>query len=517
MTARAVTAVLGGGLLLLSAIDSPSHARFDAAAFGSRSATGEFLEDGRQQTVRQPVRQRDPTRRLYEQFCAACHGETLAGGRAQSLLDEVWVYGGDDASLTRTIRGGRAGTLMPAFKGALTDVQIRTLVVYIREQAVRARGKPPTVPDPAGMVVDSERHRFKFEVVADGLETPWAIAFLPDGRLLVTERPGRLRILTFGADTGAPTTPLPAPIDGTPPVWAHQDGGLFDVEVHPDYARTGWIYLSYSEAGENKSSMTVIIRGRLRDGRWADQETLYRAPPELYWASNIHYGSRFLFDRDGQLLYSIGDRGREMDSQDLSKPNGKIHRVRDDGSLPPDNPLVGRRGALGSIWSYGHRNPQGLAFHPVTGRLWATEHGPRGGDELNRIEPGRNYGWPIITHGIQYDGKTIRATTSRRGMEQPLVHWTPSIAPSAIMFYTGDRFPRWKNDLFVTALAGEALRRLVTEGDKVVHQEVLFKGFGRVRDVVTGPDGHVYVALQVPGVQVSATTPGRIVRIVPVQ
>jgi len=463
--------------------------------------------------ARQAARPRDPARAVYEQFCMACHGETLAGARAQSLLDNVWMFGGDDASLAATIRDGRPGTEMPPFKGALGDAQIRALVVYIREQAARARGKPPTVPDPAGRVVASERHRFKFEVVAEGLETPWAIAFLPDGRLLVTERPGRLRIVTAG-DGGAPAH-VSEPVAGTPAVWAQQDGGLFDVEVHPDYARNGWIYLSYSEAGDNKSSMTVVIRGRIRDGRWIDQETIYRAPPDLYWAGNTHYGSRFLFDRGGYLFYSIGDRGREMEAQDLSKPIGKIHRVRDDGSVPPENPLAGRPDALGSIWSHGHRNPQGLAFHPVTGRLWATEHGPRGGDELNRIEPGRNYGWPIITHGIHYDGTTMSATTARPGMQQPVVHWTPSIGPSGITFYTGDKFPRWRNDLFVTALVGEALRRLVTQDDRVVHEEVLFRGFGRVRDVVTGPDGYLYLALQVPGAQVTASTPGRVVRLVP--
>jgi glucose/arabinose dehydrogenase len=455
-----------------------------------------------------PGRFRDPTRQSYEQFCASCHGVNLAGGQAQSLIDDTWVFGGDEASLTKSIRDGRPGTLMPAFKGGLTDVQIRALVVYVREQAARARGKPPTNPNPAGMTVESERHTFRFEVVAEGLETPWGIAFLPDGRMLVTERPGRLRTVESG-------TLAPQPIAGTPSVWSQQDGGLFDVEVHPDYARNGWIYLSYAEPGADKSSMTAIVRGRLKDGRWVDQETLYRAPPELYFASNIHYGSRFLFDRQGRLYYTIGDRGREQDAQELSKPHGKIHRVADDGGVPRDNPFAHRPGALGSIWSYGHRNPQGLAFHPVTGKLWATEHGPRGGDELNRIEAGRNYGWPVITHGLHYDGTAITATTARRGMEQPIVHWTPSIAPSAIAFYTGDRFPGWTNDLFVTALTGEALRRLVTKGDRVVHQEVLFRGFGRVRDVVTGPDGYLYVALAVPGASVAATTPGRIVRLVP--
>jgi glucose/arabinose dehydrogenase len=237
-----------------------------------------------------------------------------------------------------------------------------------------------------------------------------------------------------------------------------------------------------------------------------DQETLYKAPPELYWDDNTHFGSRFLFDREGHLFYSIGDRGHQDDAQDLSLPNGKIHRIHDDGRIPKDNPFVGRPGALPSIWSYGNRNPQGLAWHPVTGELWSSEHGPRGGDELNRIEPGRNYGWPVITYGMNYDGTPITDKTEQDGMEQPVMQWTPSIAVCAIVFYTGDRFPGWKTDLFVTALGGQALRRLVIEGKRVVHEEVLFKGLGRVRDVVNGPDGTLYVVLN---------DPGRIVRMVP--
>jgi glucose/arabinose dehydrogenase len=290
-------------------------------------------------------------------------------------------------------------------------------------------------------------------------------------------------------------------------VWAQQDGGLMDVALHPDFAKNGWIYLSYSDPGVTKgASMTAIVRGRVHGSKWVDQETLYKAPPELYWDDNTHFGSRFLFDREGHLFYSIGDRGHQDDAQDLSLPNGKIHRIHDDGRIPKDNPFVGRPGALPSIWSYGNRNPQGLAWHPVTGELWSSEHGPRGGDELNRIEPGRNYGWPVITYGMNYDGTPITDKTEQDGMEQPVMQWTPSIAVCAIVFYTGDRFPGWKTDLFVTALGGQALRRLVIEGKRVVHEEVLFKGLGRVRDVVNGPDGTLYVVLN---------DPGRIVRMVP--
>lgn len=452
---------------------------------------------------------RDPFAQTYTDYCAACHGSNLTGGRAPTLFDDTWRVGGDDVSLMKSIREGLPGTEMPPFKDVLTEADIKGLIGYLRRQTTLVEKNASRARNPVNQIVRAEQHTFTFEVVAEGLATPWGMAFLPDGRMLVTERPGTLRLIDNGKR-------LPKVIDGTPAVWTEQDGGLFDVAVHPDYAQSGWIYLSYAEPGENDTSMTSIIRGRIQSGRWVDQETLYRAPAELFFPTNVHYGSRFLFDREGHLFYSIGDRGHDTDAQDLSRPNGKVHRVNDDGTAPRENPFVGREGALESIWSYGHRNPQGLALHPVTGALWAAEHGPIGGDELNRIEPGRNYGWPLVTSGRL--GKRAVATAPPRqqeGLEAPIAHWTPTIAPSGIAFYTGDRFPEWKHDLFVSGLAGEALRRLETNGDEVVHEEVLFKDFGRVRDVATGPDGHLYVALNVPGVKLSDTTPGMIVRLVP--
>ncbi|MGH9160853.1 MAG: PQQ-dependent sugar dehydrogenase [Vicinamibacteraceae bacterium] len=453
---------------------------------------------------RQP---RDPYAQTYTDYCSGCHGSTLSGGRAPTLFDDTWRVGADEASLTATIREGLPGTEMPPFKDVLTQAQIEGLVRYLRGQKLLVETNASRARNPAGQVVRSEEQTFTLDVVAQGLATPWGMAFLPDGRLLVTERPGRLRVIENGKL-------LPAPVAGTPSVWTEQDGGLFDVEPHPDYAKNGWIYLAYAEPGAQDTSMTTIVRGRIRNGQWVDQEVLYRASADLFFPTNVHYGSRFLFDARGHLFYTIGDRGHDADAQDLSRPNGKVHRVNSDGSVPRDNPFAGRAGALASIWSYGHRNPQGLAFDPVTGKLWATEHGPTGGDELNRIEPGRNYGWPLVTFGRM--GRTAQPTpTARDGMEAPVTYWNPTIAPSGITFYTGDRFPAWKNDLFVTGLGGEALRRLEIDGDKVVHEEVVFSQFGRVRDVITGPDGCLYVALSVPGVRVSDTTPGMIVRLVP--
>jgi len=350
------------------------------------------------------------------------------------------------------------------------------------------------------------------------------------GRLLVTERPGRLRIVDKGT--------LGESVKGLPKVWEKQDGGLFDVEVHPDYAKNGRIYLSYSEtlagytppeappadaaapdAGRggrsgppDPPSMTVIVRGKIsKANEWVQQEVLFRAPAAIYSSTNAHYGSRFIFDSNRHLFFSIGEKQQIMDAQDLTKPTGKIHRVNDDGSIPKDNPFAGRSDALASIWSYGHRNPQGLAWDPVSGKLWESEHGPQGGDEINVIEPGHNYGWGVITNGIQ-PGITKRA---QEGMEQPIVYFTPSIAPSGIAFYSGTRYPNWKNNLFVSALAGQQLRRLEISGGTVTHQEIVFNQFGRVHDVIVGPDGYLYTTLQLPGRVLSDSTVGMVVRLLP--
>jgi glucose/arabinose dehydrogenase len=262
----------------------------------------------------------------------------------------------------------------------------------------------------------------------------------------------------------------------------------------------------------------VLIRGRIRNNAWVDTQVLFRAPVSLYTPSGAHYGSRFLFDGKGHVFFSLGERGEMANAQNLSSPLGKIHRINDDGSTPTDNPFVKTPGAIPTIWSYGHRNPQGLAWDPVTGALWESEHGPTAGDEINIIEKGKNYGWGVISMGIQ-PGIT---KTSEPGMEQPIVYFTPTIAPSGINFYRGSRYPGWKNNLFVAALAGEQLRRLEIGGRKVVSQEVLFNQYGRTRAVVTGPDGLLYALIQNPtgsgtGVSLSAATPGIVVRLVPMK
>jgi glucose/arabinose dehydrogenase len=473
-------------------------------------------------------RRGNPTAQLYVERCAPCHGTDTTPGRAPTLFDDQWSRGSDDDSIVRNIVNGVPTTEMVAFKDLLTDQQIWQLVTYIRMQAGSLKPRPQ-LTDPDGQVIKSEKQTFRIEMVARELETPWALAFLPDGRLLITERPGRLRIVEKGKL-------LPEPVKNTPKVWERQDGGLFDVEVHPQYPKNGWIYLAYSETRPGYAppatppaqpepegrgggppsipSMTVVVRGKITaNNEWVDQQFIFRAPPEMYAAANSHYGVRFAFDKENHLFYTIGERGVMEDAQDLSKPMGKIHRVNDDGSVPKDNPFVGKAGAVGSIWSYGHRHPQGLAWNPADGKLWESEHGPQGGDEINIIERGRNYGWAVITHGVQ-PGVAIRA---QEGMEQPVVYFTPTLAPAGMSFYGGSRYPGWKNSLFVGGLGGQQLRRLEVSGDKVTHQEVVFNQFGRVRDVIVGPDGLFYIALQLPGQVLSQSTSGTVVRLVPVQ
>jgi len=441
----------------------------------------------------------------FTQVCANCHGANGSGGSAPSLLDDTWAHGGSDAEIAASIKNGWPGTPMPPFGATLNEQDIRAMVVYIRELRARAAASPLSrtgpPPLPTG-VVTSELQSFRIEPVVDGLENPWDAEILPDGALLVPERPGRLRIVRNGV--------AGPPITGLPKIWVKQDGGLMDVALHPDYARTGWVYLGFTETGGSAegASTTRVIRGKIKDGAFVEQQDLFKAPQDLYWPDNTHFGLRFFFDKSKHLFYSIGDRGHLDTAQDLKSPYGKIHRVNDDGTVPKDNPFVTTPGAIKTIWSYGHRNPQGIDVDPKSGLMWATEHGPRGGDELNLIEKGKDYGWPTVTHGINYDGTpmTKDSVTHAEGMVDPVLHWTPSIAVSGITFYRGDKFPKWKGNLFAVGLAGQQVARLEINGGKVTHQETLLRGFGRIRAVVNAPDGTLYLVFD---------TPGKIVRLVP--
>lgn len=432
----------------------------------------------------------------YAQLCASCHGPELKGGSAPSLITTDTLKTTDELSLVGTILNGRKDQGMPAFGAVLDKAEARALVVYLRETHAKAHHQPARVTDSARTLYQSKEHKFRIETVVEGLFDPWSLCWLPDGRILVTEKPGHLRIIKDGKLD-------PESITGIPAVANRGQGGLLEIAPHPNYAKNGWLYLAYSDPIRNALgrtvSMTKIVRGKIQDHRWTDEQTIWQAPQKTYVGGRVHFGSRIAFDQDNYLYFTHGERGRQDMAQDLALPNGKIYRLHDDGRIPEDNPFVNHPDALPAIWSYGHRNPQGLAFDPNTGKLWSTEHGPRGGDELNLIRPSLNYGWPIITYGINYNGTPITGLTAKDGLEQPVVYWTPSPAVCGIDFYTGAEFPRWKDNLFVTALAGKHLRRVVIVEGQVTKQEVLLQDIGRVRDVATGPDGYLYLALNRPG------------------
>ncbi|WP_026987864.1 PQQ-dependent sugar dehydrogenase [Fodinicurvata fenggangensis] len=343
---------------------------------------------------------------------------------------------------------------------------------------------------PATLAQDSHSSQqadFQVQTFTEGLEHPWALAFLPDGRMLVTERPGRLRILERDG------TLTPEPVPGAPEVAARGQGGLLDVALHPDFESNRLIYLSHSIFGENGMT-TAVSRARFENNRLEGLERIFTAEP--FSGTTRHFGSRLAFDRDGYLFITVGDRGEKDRAQDIDDHAGSLIRLHGDGSIPEDNPFVGQEDARPEIFSYGHRNPQGLALHPETGVLWEHEHGPRGGDEVNIPRKGLNYGWPVITYGMAYSGGTIGEGTEKEGMEQPLHYWTPSIAPSGMAFYDGDRFPEWRGDLFVGALAMTHLTRLEIEGEEIVDEERLLEERGqRIRAVRSGPEGCLYVVI----------------------
>lgn len=426
---------------------------------------------------------------LYQQHCAVCHGKDLKGGLGASLVDGEWRGDGSSQSLRDILANGQLDLGMPAFKDVLSDSEIRALVIYIREQEKKTLSKPPQ-PEPGSKdIYKVAGERFQLEEVADGLDIPWSIAFLPDGRMLVTERPGPVRVVEADGEVGPP-------IKGIPEARAKGQGGMMEVALHPDYDKNGWVYLAYSDPLGDSDSLTKIVRGKLDGNRWVDEETIFEAPEKFYTNRGHHFGVRLAFDDEGYLFFCIGDRGQQNQAQDTSRPNGKVHRIHDDGRIPEDNPFVDD--GFPTIWTYGNRNPQGLDFHPETGELWETEHGPRGGDELNLIERGKNYGWPVITYGMNYNGTPITGKTSAPGMEQPVTYWTPSIAVCGIDFYEGDLFPNWKNALLVGSLRQEELHLIKLDGHKVVSDEIILEDRGRVRDVASGPDGAIYLVMNGP-------------------
>ena len=345
---------------------------------------------------------------------------------------------------------------------------------------------------------NTEEVSFQVQTFIDGFEIPWGMAFMPDERLLVTDRIGDVWIVEKDGTNKVKV------IGEIPNVRSKGQGGMLDVEIHPDFINNSYIYLTYSDILDKKFH-TSLIRGKLINNRLVDSEVIFRPEEQFFTKKTHHYGSRIVFDDDGFIYFSIGDRGDRDLAQNLDMPNGKMYRIYDDGTIPSDNPFYHTKGAIKSIWSYGHRNAQGLAIHPITRQIWEAEHGPRGGDEVNIILKGHNYGWPVITYGKNYSGTIISRLTHKEGMDQPVFHWTPSIAVCGMAFYDGDQFPEWKNNLLATSLKFERLHRIELDGLNMIKDEIIFEAGSRVRDVEIGPNGMIYVALEDPGriVQIS--------------
>lgn len=330
-----------------------------------------------------------------------------------------------------------------------------------------------------------------YEIVIDELSIPWGFVFLPDHSILITEKNGEL--IHYKDDSRTI-------IQGLPKITVLGQGGLMDIELHPNYKSNGWIYISYvSSEGEGRGGNTSIMRFKIKDNKAIEQDILYKANPNS--KRGQHFGSRIAFDKDNYLYFSIGDRGnRDVNPQNLEKDCGKIYRLYDDGRIPEDNPFVNKHHAKKAIYSYGHRNPQGMVFNPETNTIWTHEHGPKGGDEINIIKSGANYGWPIVSYGVNYSGTKFTNLTQKEGMIQPIHHWTPSIAPSGMSFLNSDKYPNWKGNLFVGSLKFQYLNRIELSGNKIIKEEKLLEGLGRVRCIEEGPDGYLYIGIENLGI-----------------
>jgi len=482
--------------------------------------------------VKQEIR-KDPFMPMYADNCAVCHGERMEGTpQGPALVGAALAHGESVAELVRSIGTGFPERGMPAWSATLEASHVQSLAILIAEKRVDRQfsdfrmDKPLVIPDGS---FDSEVVAFHLETVATGIDPyPFSIAPLPDGRILVTEK-------TKGLSIVYPDGTRSKPIEGTPTTFAmsiemlglsYGLGWLLDVAPHPDFVHNGWIYLMHtdicSECTEEKAdkvipvTMNRLVRGRIRDGKWVDQEVIWRVPEKFYTSQpDIGAGGRIAFDPAGYVFLTVGIKGGYFEGiQDLSTPYGKIHRVHDDGRIPATNPFVDVPGAMPSVWTYGHRSPQGLAFDARTHTLWESEMGPRGGDEINHLRPGRNFGWPLYSLGVDYDGtpveygKDLGIEFDVADLEQPVVDLTPSPAVSNFVVYDGDAFPAWRGQFIVGSLKATELYRMEVRGDTLVRNEVLIKGLARIRDVATGPDGLIYLLLE-------HASGSRIVRLVP--
>jgi glucose/arabinose dehydrogenase len=423
----------------------------------------------------------------YKNYCAGCHGEKM-----DAFVDRKWKHGSSEQDLFKAIKVGYPDDGMPGFDAAFTDDEIKDLVDYIVtgiKNVQRFNFNEPVRSN----IFKTESLTIRLDTVMSGISIPWGMAFLPDGEMLVTERGGKI----FRVSTNRELQP----ISGGPQVVAQGQGGLLDIELHPDFKNNQLVYLSYSLGKKSDSgdlATTAVMRAKLNGNLLEQQQNIFEALP--YSKTRHHYGSRLEFDNNGYLYITVGDRGNHfVHPQSLKSYPGKIHRIKDDGSIPADNPFINTPDAVPSIYSYGHRNAQGMVMNAETGAIWVNEHGPRGGDEINLVQKAKNYGWPVICYGINYDGTVLTEKTAAPGMEQPALYWLPSIGPSGMAFVTGDRYMPWKGNLLVGSLRFKYLDLCTIKNNKVVKEEMLFKNIGRVRDVRMGPDGYIYLAVENPG------------------
>lgn len=442
---------------------------------------------------------------VYQNHCAGCHGKQLQGGSSPALIHTTFKHGFERDSVLKSIRDGIPSTQMIGWSNVLSAEDIEAVTDYIMEvqntpQLIWREDRPSKL--------ETKHYTLKIEeLVTEGIDVPWGIAFVDADRALITENKGGLRWMVDGKLDARK-------ISGIPGTYAYDGrfGGMMDVAVDPEYDKNGWVYLAFSHNSSNSTDrdtpgMTKVVRGKIKDHQWLEEQVLFQVDDSLMVSGGTRWGCRFLIDKQGYLYFTIGDMDRGEDSQILSRPAGKIYRINRDGSIPKDNPLYGKKDYIEAIYSWGTRNAQGIAQHPETGVLYASDHGPKGGDELNLVKNGMNYGWPVITYGIDYDGSIISEETHKEGMEQPITYWTPSIAVGAIDFVDGKLFPKWRKNLLVGALKFEEIRRLVIDGDEVTEQEILLKGYGRVRDIIIAPDGALYVLTNSPDA-VLRITPG---------
>ncbi len=424
----------------------------------------------------------------FKTYCTGCHGDN-----AEVFVDRKWKHGSTRPEIIKSVTTGYTDNGMPAWGAALKPQQIEELGDYIMA-AIERNKTFESSEKLVSNIFQCADMKIRLDTVAFGTKNPWGMTFLPDGDMIFTDREGGI----YKVDkTGTKTL-----VTGGPKVLAEGQGGLLDVQLHPEFEKNQFIYFSYSKFKDSSGtvlSTTAVMRAKLVGNLLTDQKDIFIAQP--YTKTRYHYGSRLEFDTHGYLYVSVGDRGQHVPlfPQKLDNDCGKIHRILDDGGIPADNPFVKTTGAHASIWSYGHRNPQGIALNPANGELWENEHGPRGGDEINIPEKGKNYGWPSISYGINYDGTVMTPNTKMAGMEQPVTYWVPSIAPSGMLFVNSDRYKAWKGQVLVGSLRFKYLDLCKLQGNKVTKQETLFKNIGRLRAVEMGRDGFIYIAVEDPG------------------